>query len=158
MQWSKLRASVRSLICPELRRRIDFHVTNYRVGSSSKSGLVTVDGKKVLGLSYYRFCCYGDGWGRSPNDEDWSPEQTDEVHPPQQLGRSMRVYLDMPVKSALKSKNPFIRSLAIVDRRVGRRTLGELTVGEDEHSLVKEFYRLRIGSLKELAANLPETR
>jgi hypothetical protein len=56
----------------------------------------------------------------------------------------MRAYLDMPVQLALKSSNPFIRSLAIIDRRVGRRTLDELEIGTDEHSLVREFYRLRM--------------
>jgi hypothetical protein len=56
----------------------------------------------------------------------------------------MRAYLDMPVRLALKSPNPFIRSLAIIDRRVGRRTLEELEIGADEHSLVQEFYRLRM--------------
>jgi hypothetical protein len=60
----------------------------------------------------------------------------------------MRAYLDMPVQLALKSRNPFIRSLAIIDRRVGRRTLEELEIGEDQHSLVQEFYRLRMKALR----------
>jgi hypothetical protein len=53
----------------------------------------------------------------------------------------------MPVQLALKSTNPFILSLAIIDRRVGRRTLEELEIGADEHSLVQEFYRLRMQAL-----------
>lgn len=155
MQWSKLRASVRSLICPELRRRVDFHVTHYRVGYRSKSGLITIDGKKVLDLSYCRFCRESDGWfasvrhhrGAVPSSKEteWCPEHRDEIHPPQQLGDAMRAYLDMPVKSALASKNPFLRAFAIIDRRIGKRTLEELKIRDDEHSLVKEFYRLRSG-------------
>ncbi len=147
MQWSKLRASVRALICPELRQGIDFHVTQYRVGTSSKSGLVTIDGKRVLPLSYFRFCRHGDGWFASGESETkWSPKQRDEIHPPQQLGDAMRAYLDMPIKAALRSSNPFIRSLAIIDRRVGKRTLEELKIGDREHSLVKKFYRLRMST------------
>ena len=147
MRWSKLRASVRALICPELRQRIDFHVTQYRVGTSSKSGLVTIDRKRVLALSYFRFCRHGDGWFASGESETkWSPKQRDEIHPPQQLGDAMRAYLDMPIKAALRSSNPFIRSLAIIDRRVGKRTLEELKIGDDEHSLVKKFYRLRMST------------
>ena len=60
---------------------------------------------------------------------------------------AMRAYLDMPVHLALKSTNPFVRSLAIIDRRVGRRTLDRLEIGSDEHSLVREFYRLRMQAL-----------
>ncbi len=136
------------MICQELRQRVDFHVTHYRVGYSSKSGLVTVDGKKVLGLSYFRFCRDGDGWFAAGQNEEtkWSPKQRDEIHPPQQLGDAMRAYLDMPIKSALQSQNPFIRSLAIIDRRVGKRTLQRLAIADDEHSLVKKFYRLRMST------------
>jgi hypothetical protein len=120
--------------------------------------LITIDGERVLGLSYHRFCRYGDGWFASvrnvrravPSSTEWTwcPEQTDEIHPPQQLGDAMRAYLDMPIHSALKSKNPFIRSLAVIDRRIGKRTLEELKIGAGEHSLVKEFYRLRMSVLK----------
>jgi hypothetical protein len=59
----------------------------------------------------------------------------------------MRAYLDMPIKSALKSQNPFIRSLAIIDRRVGKRTLERLKIADGEHSLVEKFYRLRMSTL-----------
>jgi hypothetical protein len=156
VQWSKLRAAVKSLICPELRRRVDFHVTrdHRRVSSRVRSGEITIDGEPVLSLSYDRFCREGDGWfasvkgliGAVPSSAEtvWSPEQRDEIHPPQQLGDAMLAYLDMPVELALKSENPFVRSLAIIDRRVGRRTLEELQIGTDEHSLVQEFYRLRM--------------
>ncbi len=52
----------------------------------------------------------------------WSLEQRDEIHPPEQLGDAMRAYLDMPIELSLKSENLFVRSLAIIDRRVGRQT------------------------------------
>ena len=165
MQWSRLRASVRSFICPELRTRIDFHVTRYMDRGKAKSGMITVDGKKLLTFSYDRFCREGVGWfaalppvvsgpgysirsGPGYKEWEWSPQQTDEIHPPQQLGDAMRAYLDMPVRTAIKSPNPFIRSLAIVDRRIGKTTLKQLAIRENDHSLVKEFYRLRMESLK----------
>ena len=91
-----------------------------------------VDGEPVLRPSYDRFCREGDGWfasvrglsGAVPSSAEtaWCSEQRDEIHPPQELGDAMRAYLEMPVRLALKSTNPFIRSLAIIDRRVGRRS------------------------------------
>jgi hypothetical protein len=134
VQWSKLKAAVKSLICAELRRRVDFHVTGYhqRLSTKVRSGVITIDSEPVLRLSYDRFCREGDGWfasvrgvtGAVPGYAEWKwcSKQRDEIHPPQQLGDAMRAYLDMPVQLALKSMNPFIRSLAIIDRRVGRRT------------------------------------
>jgi hypothetical protein len=59
----------------------------------------------------------------------------------------MRAYLDMPIRVALKSGNPFIRSLAIIDRRVGRRTLEQIQIRATDHSLVREFFRLRMSVL-----------
>lgn len=83
--------------------------------------------------------------GAAIRDETrWSVHQTDEIHPPQQLGDAMREYLDLPVRVALHSPNPFLRALAIIDRRVGRRTLEALKIGEREHSVVKRFYALRM--------------
>jgi hypothetical protein len=120
--------------------------------------LITIDGERVLCLSYRRFCRESDGWfasvrggfGAVPSsaETEWSPLQSDEIHPPQQLVAAMRAYLDIPVKSALKSENPFLRSLAIIDRRIGMRTLESLEIGEDEHSLVKEFYKLRMSAVQ----------
>jgi hypothetical protein len=68
------------------------------------------------------------------------------IHPPQHLGDAMRAYLDMSVTQALESENPFIRALAIVDRRVGVRSLHAISVDEQDHPLVKAFYRLRISN------------
>jgi hypothetical protein len=163
VQWSKLRFVVKSLICPELRERVDFHVTGYHQRRSTKvrTGEITVDGKPVLRLSYDRFCQEGLGWfaicrtngvgavpsSNSGDETAWCPEQRDEIHPPQQLGDALRAYIDMPIELALKFSNPFIRSLAIIDRRVGRRTIEALDMGNDDHSLVREFYQLRIHAL-----------
>ena len=162
MQWSKLRSSVKSLICEGLRTRIDFHVTGYhgRRSTKARSGEITADGKPVLELSYDRFCRESDGWfasvsrgqkygvwaAASSAETVWSEYQSDEIHPPQQLGDAMRAYLAMPVDEALASANPFLRALAIIDRRVGRRRLEGLEVGDRDHSLVREFYRLRMES------------
>ena len=98
MQWSKLRAAVKLLICSEMRGRVDFHVTGYHQRRSAKvrSGEITIDGEPVLSLSYDRFCREGDGWfasvrgvrGAVPSSAEtvWSSEQRDEIHPTQQLG------------------------------------------------------------------------
>jgi hypothetical protein len=54
--------------------------------------------------------------------------------------------LDKDNKAALVSDDPFIRAFAIIDRRTGKRALEKLTIGENEHSIVKTFYRLRINA------------
>ena len=53
MQWSKVRTRLRACVCPELRKRVDFHLTNYReYGSRAHEVWITVDGEKVFSASY----------------------------------------------------------------------------------------------------------
>ena len=69
-----------------------------------------------------------------------------EIHRPKDFGDAMRAYLDMPVGEALESQDPLVRAFAIVDRRLGKRRLAKLELQESEHSLVKAFHKLRLGS------------
>ena len=52
----------------------------------------------------------------------------------------------MPIREALESQDPLVRAFAIVDRRLGKRTIAKLELVDSEHSLVKVFYKLRLGS------------
>ncbi len=57
-------------------------------------------------------------------------------------------FLQTPVAEALSSDNYIIRIFAIVDRRIGKRTLQKLRErGEDQNlpAWVKQFYDLRLG-------------
>lgn len=162
MQWSKLRMRVRALICPGLRDRIDFHVTRYREATHfGTEAWVTLDREKIFGAGHYhRFMPECVEWYRRVPNLDSLPyppvglepvrreiEATldaQQTHHTDQLVGAMRAYLDMPARAALQSENPFLRALAIIDGRVGRRTLGRLEVNESEHSLVRRFYELRV--------------
>jgi len=58
-------------------------------------------------------------------------------------------FLKTPIMEALYSDNYMIRILAIVDRRIGKRTLQKLKKSGDYQSLpswVKQFYELRLGT------------
>lgn len=57
---------------------------------------------------------------------------------------SIMEYINTPIEKALSSENYVLRMLAVLDRRVGKRTLSKLA--EDFMSLpewLKRFYRLR---------------
>ena len=164
MQWSKLKTRIKALLCPELKGRIDFHVTRYREATDfGTEAWITLDGEKIFGAGHYhRYVpeCI-ELHRRVPNLNnlphplpDLKPihqaikETLDEqeIHHTDQLVGAMRAYLDLPVHDALQSNNPFLKALAIIDRRVGKRTLEKLEIDEAEHSLVKELYELRLAS------------
>jgi hypothetical protein len=158
VQWSRLRSQLRELVAPSVRRRIDFHLTHYRkLGDMTHEFLITVDKKKVFSTSYSKvnietyvvtrttgLVAYGDG------REPWEVEKLltqREVHPPADITSSIRTYLDLPPQVSLHSSDPVLRALAMIDRRLGERTLKQIKVNEEEHSLVKALYKLRMESL-----------
>ena len=156
MQWSKLKTRVKSLICPELQNVIDFHVTQYRKAHSWISeSWITVNGERIFdcGSRTYYMASWIESWRREEASESCAWEDLkaalaeQEIHEPKEMGSAMRAYLYLPIEEALSSNDPFIKALAIVDRRVGKRRLKQLMVDEAEHSLVKAFYDLRCASL-----------
>src|SRR5262245_2573044 len=155
-RWSKLRARVRLLMCPELRDTIDFHVTQYRKAHSWISeSWITINGRRVFDCgsrTYAREAAFellsnqNSPMEEMPNLKEALKGR--EVHEPQQMGEALRAYLDLPIDEALKSDNPFIKAFAMIDRRVGKERLAKIIVGPEEHSLVRMFYELRRASLQ----------
>ena len=146
MQWSKLRSRVKDLICPELRDRIDFHVTSYRGSHDGADKVwIKIDRERVFACKHYPYewaeqQAYYDGLEGDKLKETLIQH---EIHGPNDFGNAMRAYLDMPVDDALVSVDPLIRAFSIVDRRLGKRTLEKLQISDSEHTLVKAFYELR---------------
>ena len=64
---------------------------------------------------------------------------------------ALEVYRNQPIKESLNSVNPIVRMFAILDRRVGKRTLAEIKDNiENQPEWLKVFYELRIGAEKTL--------
>lgn len=154
MQWSKIRTRLRALVCPELRKRVDFHLTNYRkYGSSGNEVWITVDGAKVFSASYCDYMISENVLHRERGLRTYAVGREGkaahdvltqaEIHDDSITVYTFREYLDSDPQDALVSTDPVLKSLAIIDRRVGQRTLGKLRIGKNEHSLVRTFYNLR---------------
>ena len=149
MQWSKLKSRVKSFICPELRDRIDFHLTSYReLHHGADKVRITVGGQRVLSCKHYPHewaeaeAHYGGL--RGGQVKEFLREK--EIQGPKDFGDAMRAYLDMPIREALESADPFVKAFALVDRRAGKRALEKLEISDSGHTLVKDFYGLRRSS------------
>lgn len=151
MQWSKLKTRIRHLICDELQDRIDFHLTGYRESHDGADKVwITVDGEKIFTCGHYLYeraeaTAYSSDL---PKDQIKSLLRNSEIHNPGEFGDSMRAYLDMPVKEALKSSNPLIQAFALIDRRTGKRAIEKFELKDSAHTLVKTFYRLRFDAIR----------
>jgi len=126
MQWSKLKSRVKRLIEPALARRIDFHVTSYRESHDEcERGWITFDGNIVFETSWYQH------------------QQGSNELRPQDLGAALRTYPDLSIDEALNHSDPIIRAFAIVDRRLGRRRIADISTESRKHPLIDLFYHLR---------------
>lgn len=149
MQWSKLKARVKDFICPELRDRIDFHLTSYRESHDGADKVcITVDGQRVFSCKHYPY-----EWAEAEayhgglrGEQVKELLRGKEIQRPKDFGDAMRAYLDMPITEAVKSSDPLVKAFALVDRRLGKRTLAKLEISDSEHTLVKAFYELRLAS------------
>ena len=148
MQWSKLRKRIKSLVCPELRERIDFYVTSYRQSHDGvEKAWVTLDGEEIFNCGHYDYeFAFADGYyGGMRGQElmEWLGKQ--EIDSPSYVVGAMRAYLDISIDGALRSEGPFIKGVAIIDRRVGNRAIEQIKLEGTEHSVVKRFYEQRRG-------------
>src|SRR5712691_1363203 len=146
MQWSKLKSRIKDLISPEFRDRIDFHVTSYRKSHDGADKVwIVIDGVRVFSCNYFHSerATAEAFYSGLRGEQIKSHLDEREIHTPRDFGEAMRLYLDMPVAEALGSSNPLVKAFAILDRRIGRRTIAELEIPDSEHTLVKAFYKLR---------------
>ena len=132
--------------CPELRGRIDFYVTSYRKSHDGADKVwITVDGTRVFDCKHYRYeRAEADAYHVGLHDEKLKESLREkEIHSPKDFGVAMRAYVDMPIMEAVVSSDPLIKAFALVDRRLGKRTLAKLKIIDSEQTLVKAFYELR---------------
>ena len=149
MQWSKLKSRIKALIAPEFRDRIDFHLTSYRESHDGADKVwITIDGERVFDCKHYPYeWAEATAYARGLRGSDLKSALAHVgVHGPKDFGYAMRSYLDLPIDEALRSADPIVRAFAIVDRRVGKRTLAKLDLSDCDHALVNAFYALRRAS------------
>ena len=156
MKWSKLRKELKERLADNLKDRFDYHLTTYK-NSTGYLGRawITWDGKEILNFSNQ------DTWN---NFQSYSNELA-ETHYISHKGiktiertegkimekgefskydfaENAFLYLNLNVQEAIKRDNPILKALAVVDKRIGKRTLIELNKSEN-HPMIKHLIELR---------------
>ena len=123
------------MLCPELKGRISYHYEVYpRFGGMSACFVLSLDGKtvKTFGELY--------AMARLEEQGKWLPGQSLYSVPMQdrdeysdyEFSQALRAYRNQPIQTSLQSNDPIVRMFAILDRRVGRRSLERLKDSIDE--------------------------
>jgi len=186
MRWSKLKKQLEDFICPCLKGRVEFWITNYRKAHDQMGRTyITVDGKEVVNMCtikkeiavfnaekelkkskniYFEQDDFKqdriyellrrEGFSedilsqiarnRSINDIAHKKVEEQDIFSQYDFLEAVERFLNSPIEESLKSDNSIVKALALIDRRVGKRTLNMLKESiKDESEFVRYFYRLR---------------
>lgn len=175
MSWSKTRKILeQEMICDSLKGRIQYFCTRYH-GAPDNYGrfCVRVDGKEYVRANpYNENLIYEDanklkkeyniprrGWEHGHYLYDEENRVVERIAEKKamvenrmdmwQVMESIEIYRNLSINEALQSDNEVIRMFAILDRRVGKRTLTSLI--DEVHKQpewLKFFYHLRLSAEK----------
>lgn len=157
--WSDLNKRLTALLCDEWKDRITFFLTRYhQVHNSYGRAAIRLDGRELVCFSWVEMyrqeadlnrVWHETGvWSEGVSDlkEKWDQNA---VYSDMDFLAAATSFLEMPITEALCSENGIVRILAILDRRVGKRTLSKIK--EQGRRGIPDwvwlFYKLRLESV-----------
>jgi hypothetical protein len=159
MMWSKIKKNIENNFTESLQKRVQVYVTSYGRGYDIidlfNRGWITVDGKEVVNFATPdAFYIHGRDYHYA-TPTNWATSAKVEYNRGNQLAEEGEfskfdlsnccyAFLDMNIKEALQHESPIINMLAVLDRRVGKKKLYELS-NIQLHPLTKYFLDLRLG-------------
>ncbi|NRD80846.1 hypothetical protein HPT25_26315 [Bacillus sp. BRMEA1] len=161
MMWSKLRKKIKEFFAPELRERIDVHLTCYHDAHDDVGEVwITLDGKKIFDGGYYHwyvtpFPSKADKVFANSNTfykeafkVQIKSQKVEEIyklgiHDTYHITHNLWNYMNIPYEEILTSNNPIYKAFSLIDKRLGKRRFNKIKLNENEHPLVVLFYELR---------------
>lgn len=155
--WSGLKKQLTEQLCDSLKYRITYFLTRYHeVHNSYGRASIRLDGKELINFSWIemykqdydtnnRWKETGD-WDYETSElkEKWNQEAT---FSDDDFLEAATDFLQLSISDALISESYLIRVFAIMDKRVGKRTLEAICKSEEFKSYpqwVGQFYQLRL--------------
>lgn len=157
--WSGLRKYLDGCLCDELKGRIAYFLTRYhKVHNSYGRAAILLDGKEMVCFSwieqYRQECAVSRKHAENP-DKGWY-DLYDEMKPVWDEActycewnflRAVLTFRNLSIQDALSSEDYIIKVLAILDKRVGKRTLQRIRQSEEYKQYpawARQFYALRL--------------
>lgn len=148
--WNTLNKQLTGLLCDELKDHISFFLTCYhKVHNSYGRVAIRLDNNELVCFSWINTCKQEHDISYSEADDADLKKKWDEnaTYSEMDFLEAATSFLKMPVREALQNDNFIVRILAVIDRRIGKRTLRKIQEEGDYKDLpdwVKQFYELRI--------------
>ena len=159
--WSGMRKYLeQDMLAESLRGRVRYGCTAYVGMDGCHIFEICIDGKQVKRFSWETVNSYFIDRGYKTNSkpygaaEYWEsfwqlcgqyPLETRTEYTDGEFASALEFYRNADIKESLFSCNPLVRMFAILDRRVGRRTLEKaMQTLDDQPAWLLLFYKLRL--------------
>ena len=156
--WSGLNKQLTDLLCDPLKGRVTYFLTRYHdVHNAYGRAAILMDKTELAVFSwiemYNQECAasklyYANGLSYCEAEEKLKPEWDKNcTYCEMDFLRAATAFLQMSVSDALNCEDYIIRIFAILDKRVGKRTLQAIKSEGGYNTLpgwVKQFYELRL--------------
>lgn len=157
--WAGLNKQLTDLLCDELKERLSYFLTRYhKVHNSYGRAAIRLDKRELVCFSwiemYHQEADLNKVWEKTgvwdysdlTLKEKWDADAT---YCDMNFLSAATSFLQTPIMKALYSDNYIVRIFAILDRRIGKRTLDIIKEDGTYQSCpawVKQFYDLRLGT------------
>ena len=159
IRWAEIRKILeQDLLCDLLKGRVQYFTTRYRKAHDDGGRVcVLVDDKEIINMPFAtEYLIYAEVHRRiesEPNCEKSISEHYNElekefsekgIFEPWDFGSALDEYLSSSIQDSLNSENRLVQMFAIMDRRVGKRTLEKIRLRiTDSPEWLRFFYELR---------------
>lgn len=156
MRWSRLRKELKEKLADNLKDRLDYHLTTYK-NSNGYIGRawITWDGKEILNFSnqdtWNKYRSYSNELAGTEYISHKAIESFERTEgkimekgefSKYDFSENAYLFLNMNIQEAANSENLILKSLAVVDKRIGKKTLLKISQSEN-HPIIKHLINLR---------------
>lgn len=160
--WSGMRKYLENeMIAENLRGRVRYNCTSYVGMDGCRVFEIFIDNELVKRFSYETVNSYFIEKKLKKNNEPYGqmeywadfwkllnqiPIESRPEHTDFELCEALKEYRNQDIKDSINSENPLVRMFAVLDRRLGKRTLENVKGSvENQPEWLQIFYRLRLG-------------
>lgn len=141
------------MLADSLKGRVQYFCTSYPNMDGKKIFEIRIDSKTHKRFSWETVAFRNkgtdkqDGWSNFWQEKDSVPIEEKYEFDDEDFCEALRIYRELPIDNSIFHKNPLVRMFAVLDRRIGKRTLEKLTeTAKNQPDWLHELYLLRINA------------
>jgi hypothetical protein len=142
--WIKRRQKLLENLHPSLKGKVDFQFAKYR-NSYDRTGMefrILYNKEVVFKIGNWEYLC---GYYNCEEKDAHQKMNAKGLYDDYQLFEAFDILNSFPIEKILTHESELVRMFALLDKRVGKRTLTKINI-ENEHPVVQKIYKLRIDS------------